>query len=221
MDEDPDWVPYSQRPEWADVTPAPVPDIAAGDDGSVVGIKYSKQHREVLGYFNACLKKGEKSERVLALTADVITANSAHYTAWQYRWQVLQELETDLTQEYAFTKQVADESAKNYQLWNHRRKLAKALGADSTEAELRFCTDAVDADSKNYHAWAHRQVVVAAAGTWQQEMQYVEQLIRQDVRNNSAWNQRMFVLLVRCQLYLWFCYNLLYLLVFLISVRTS
>lgn len=55
---------------------------------------------------------------------------------------------------------------------------------------------ALDTDTKNYHAWAHRQVVVAASGTWRQEMEYVEQLIQQDVRNNSAWNQRMFVLQV-------------------------
>lgn len=57
--------------------------------------------------------------------------------------------------------------------------------------------DALDADSKNYHAWAHRQVVVAAAGAWQQEMEYLEGLLQQDVRNNSAWNQRAFVIRVR------------------------
>ena len=48
--------------------------------------------------------QGEKTQRVLELTADVIAANSANYTAWQYRWQVLQELGADLTQEYEFTR---------------------------------------------------------------------------------------------------------------------
>lgn len=57
MDDDPDWVPYSQRPEWSDVTPTPLPDVAAGDDGSVAGINYSRKHREVLGYFRACMDK--------------------------------------------------------------------------------------------------------------------------------------------------------------------
>jgi hypothetical protein len=55
---------------------------------------------------------------------------------------------------------------------------------------------ALDADSKNYHAWAHRQVVVAAGAAWQQEQQYVQRLLAEDVRNNSAWNQRFFVLQV-------------------------
>jgi hypothetical protein len=54
----------------------------------------------------------------------------------------------------------------------------------------------LEADAKNYHAWAHRQVVVAAAGAWQQEMEYLQELLQQDVRNNSAWNQRAFVIRV-------------------------
>jgi hypothetical protein len=39
-------------------------------------------------------------------------------------------------------------------------------------------------------------VVVAAAGAWQQELQYLEGLLQHDVRNNSAWNQRAFVIRV-------------------------
>lgn len=54
MDADPDFVPYSQRPEWSDVVPA---EAAPGDDGSVVAVKYDKHDRELLGYFNACVAK--------------------------------------------------------------------------------------------------------------------------------------------------------------------
>jgi hypothetical protein len=32
---------------------------------------------------------------------------------------------------------------------------------------------------------------------WQQEWEYVEQLVAADVRNNSAWNQRAWLLQVR------------------------
>ncbi len=45
-------------------------------------------------------------------------------------------------------------------------------------------------DSKNYHAWAHRQYVVQQYGLWQQELEYIAAMLCQDVRNNSAWNQR-------------------------------
>jgi hypothetical protein len=45
-------------------------------------------------------------------------------------------------------------------------------------------------DAKNYHAWAHRQYVVQQYGLWQQELEYIGAMLAQDVRNNSAWNQR-------------------------------
>lgn len=48
-----DEVPYSQRAEWADVTPVPVTD----DAGKVVAIQYDQEHKEHLGYFRACLAK--------------------------------------------------------------------------------------------------------------------------------------------------------------------
>lgn len=53
MPRDSSVTPYSQRPEWADVTPLPVTD----DAGKVVAIQYDSQYKECLGYFRACLAK--------------------------------------------------------------------------------------------------------------------------------------------------------------------
>jgi hypothetical protein len=52
----------------------------------------------------AGLLQGDKSHRMLQLTADMIDSNSADYTAWQHRWDTLVELQADLQQEYAFTE---------------------------------------------------------------------------------------------------------------------
>ena len=49
-------------------------------------------------------------------------------------------------------------------------------------------------DAKNYHVWAHRQAVVALASLWRLELDYAGQAIQDDLRNNSAWNQRVFAL---------------------------
>ena len=49
-------------------------------------------------------------------------------------------------------------------------------------------------DAKNYHVWAHRQAVVALAGLWREELAYSEEVIQDDLRNNSGWNQRIFAL---------------------------
>jgi hypothetical protein len=54
MADDPDFVPYSQRPEWSDVTPL---EAAPGDEGNVVAVKYSKHDRELLSYFRAVVAK--------------------------------------------------------------------------------------------------------------------------------------------------------------------
>lgn len=59
--------------------------------------------------------------------------------------------------------------------------------------ELDFTAAALEIDAKNYHAWAHRQDMIQTFDLWAQELEYVEKLIKEDVRNNSAWNQRFFI----------------------------
>lgn len=62
---------------------------------------------------------------------------------------------------------------------------------------MEFSAACLSYDAKNYHAWAHRQAILTAFNTpplWSQELLYVQELIDQDIRNNSAWNQRAFVL---------------------------
>lgn len=41
--------------------------------------------KDVYGYFRAIMKTGEKSERVLELTADAVDCNPANYTVWYVR----------------------------------------------------------------------------------------------------------------------------------------
>mmetsp|Transcript_37380 Transcript_37380/g.117666 ORF Transcript_37380/g.117666 Transcript_37380/m.117666 type:complete len:124 (-) Transcript_37380:512-883(-) len=53
----------------------------------------------------------------------------------------------------------------------------------------------LEEDAKNYHAWAHRQKIVGMAGNiWEDEVTFSERHIALDVRNNSAWNQKVFAL---------------------------
>lgn len=49
-------------------------------------------------------------------------------------------------------------------------------------------------DAKNYHVWSYRQWLVRRFDLWDEgELEATEQLIEDDVRNNSAWNHRFFV----------------------------
>ncbi|RLN20559.1 hypothetical protein BBJ28_00010310 [Nothophytophthora sp. Chile5] len=142
--------------------------------------------------FRGVLKTNEYSPRTLALTLDVIHANPANYTVWNFRRRVLEALGADLHEELRFTADMAIQNPKNYQIWHHRREICALLQDGSQEKS--FSAQAIQGDSKNYHAWAHRQWAIRAFDLWADELDYVDQLLLQDVRNNSAWNHRWFVL---------------------------
>nr|AVI04913.1 farnesyltransferase-geranylgeranyltransferase type-1 subunit alpha [Tripterygium wilfordii] len=188
-DEELDTVPLSRRPEWSDVIPLPQ------DDGPnpVVPIAYKDDFRETMDYFRALYRADERSPRSLLLTEEAINLNPGNYTVWHFRRQILESLEADLFRELDFVDQVAKKNSKNYQIWHHRRWLAEKLGTDAKCRELQFTRRILSLDAKNYHAWSHRQWVLQALGGWEDELNYCDQLLEEDVFNNSAWNQRYFV----------------------------
>lgn len=150
-----------------------------------------------MDYFRAIIQKDERSQRALDLTTAVLQQNAANYTAWYYRALLIKDLDVDAASELEFVASIADDNAKNYQIWHHRRLILERLGdkADGA-AELAFTTSVLedDEDQKNYHAWAHRQWVLQTYQLWDGELDYIVKLLQQDRRNNSAWNQRYFVL---------------------------
>eukprot|EP01102_Stenamoeba_stenopodia_P006743 TRINITY_DN1878_c0_g1_i1.p2 TRINITY_DN1878_c0_g1~~TRINITY_DN1878_c0_g1_i1.p2 ORF type:complete len:302 (-),score=81.24 TRINITY_DN1878_c0_g1_i1:104-1009(-) len=186
-DEEDVYVPFTERKEWQDVQPIPQ------DDGPnpVCPIAYTEQFVDTMSIFRAILQKDERSERALALTAEVIQLNAANYTAWHFRRLILESLNADLHREMEFCYQKAIATPKNYQIWFHRRWLVDKLKDPSKE--LGFTAQVLIEDSKNYHAWSHRQWVLENFGIWNEELDYINTLLQQDLRNNSAWNQRYFV----------------------------
>lgn len=55
-----------------------------------------------------------------------------------------------------------------------------------------------EADAKNYHVWSYRQWLVRRFGLWDVgELAVVDGLLQADVRNNSAWNHRWFIVFGR------------------------
>ena len=73
---------YSRNPIWVDVQPIPQND---GGQYALATIAYSDEYSEAMSYLRAVMAKNEMSERVLALTEDVISMNPAHYTVWYLR----------------------------------------------------------------------------------------------------------------------------------------
>eukprot|EP01025_Chloroclados_australasicus_P065505 TRINITY_DN8925_c0_g4_i2.p1 TRINITY_DN8925_c0_g4~~TRINITY_DN8925_c0_g4_i2.p1 ORF type:complete len:269 (+),score=18.22 TRINITY_DN8925_c0_g4_i2:307-1113(+) len=147
--------------------------------------------------FYAIQERKEYTQRVLQLTQDLIMIASSFYSVWQYRWECLMALNDSLDGEWELCLQVLDQSPKNYQLFNHRRKcfdyLFKPGNTQVARRELEFAETAIDRDSKNYHAWSHRWYVLKVSNDdhlLRQEISYIEDRLRDDPFNNSAWNHR-------------------------------
>lgn len=183
-------IPLSRRAEWGDVNPVPQ------DDGPnpMVPISYTDDFAETMSYFRAVYLANEMSPRSLQLTAEAIYLNPGNYTVWQFRRSILQELDADLHKELEFLDSFGEDNPKNYQIWHHRRWVAENLGADALTKELEFTRMIFQQDAKNYHAWSHRQWVLQSLGGWEDEHSYCQQLLEDDIFNNSAWNQRYFVI---------------------------
>ncbi|XVF38987.1 hypothetical protein REPUB_Repub20aG0150100 [Reevesia pubescens] len=187
-DED-DGQPLSRRAEWCDVTPLPQND----GPNPVVPIAYKEEFRETMDYFRAIYQADEHSPRALRLTRQAIHVNPGNYTVWHFRRLILQTLNADLYEELDFLQQIANSNFKNYQLWHHRRWVVERLGTDARAKELQLIKEILSLDAKNYHAWSHRQWVLQALGGWEDELDYCQKLLEEDIFNNSAWNQRYFV----------------------------
>ncbi|KAF8961814.1 hypothetical protein BDZ97DRAFT_1176015 [Flammula alnicola] len=100
---------------------------------------------------------------------------------------------------------------KTYQVWHHRRLLVPLTKQPARE--LAFIKRSLEVDAKNYHTWSYRQwllascygpgaamnednddsIVEEADAIWAAELDFVDAMLTHDVRNNSAWHHRFFV----------------------------
>ncbi|KAF8609311.1 farnesyltransferase [Ceratobasidium sp. AG-I] len=184
-------LPYATRQDWSDLAPIPQHDP---DFTPLCPIMYSSEYRDAMDYFRAIAKAGERSQRGLELTEHLINLNPAHYSVWQYRYETTIALGLSLEDELQWADAVVKRFIKNYQGWHHRRLLITKLR--NPKPELSFITDALTHDSKNYHTWSYRQWLLAEFNLpelWAGELEFVERLLDEDLRNNSAWHHRYFV----------------------------
>jgi protein farnesyltransferase/geranylgeranyltransferase type-1 subunit alpha len=113
----------------------------------------------------------------------------------QYRYETLLALSSSLETELELMNDLAIKYLKTYQVWHHRRLLLTHLR--TPQPELKFIGKCLQVDSKNYHTWSYRQWLLSHFvddnDLWKGELDFVENMIGDDVRNNSAWHHRHFV----------------------------
>ncbi|TFB04098.1 Protein farnesyltransferase/geranylgeranyltransferase type-1 subunit alpha [Trichoderma ghanense] len=193
--------PLASDPEWDDV--APIPQTEPED--ALARIAYPDEYAEAVSYLRAVMAAEEYSPRCLRLTERVIAMNPAHYTVWLYRFKIVSALGLPVLDEIQWLNGVALDNLKNYQIWHHRQLLldhhfAATLAADPDAAkqfaksETDFISRILAEDTKNYHVWSYRQYLVTKLGYWSPfELATTQSMIEDDLRNNSAWSHRFFI----------------------------
>jgi protein farnesyltransferase/geranylgeranyltransferase type-1 subunit alpha len=81
-----DKITYSDKAAWSDVEPLPQDD---GGPNALATIAYTEEYTQAMSYLRAVMAANELSQRVLDLTAHIITLNPAHYTVWYAFLEIL------------------------------------------------------------------------------------------------------------------------------------
>ena len=189
-----------------DITPVPVID---DNDVVLCKIMYTEEFKTVFGYLRALLLKKELSERALYVACRAIELVPAHYTVWEYKLDIVKKLiETEnfnLSDELKWCSNTAINNQKNYQIWHYREMIIeliikKELDGDKSQYDLEKEREIVgtmlEKDEKNYHVWSYKRWFVQYFSLFndETELEYATKLIQDDIRNNSAWNFRHFLL---------------------------
>lgn len=97
--------------------------------------------------------------------------------------------------ELEFTKKILSVDAKHYHAWSHRQvcfshcphesKMLTILAiAHQSEAQFNYLRL-----NKKFLLFLCGQWVLQALGGWEDELNYCTELLKEDIFNNSAWNQ--------------------------------
>ncbi|KAI1307365.1 CAAX geranylgeranyltransferase alpha subunit [Mortierella claussenii] len=165
-------------------------------------IELSPSHYTVWHYRQKLLKALNKDLRQeLEWVEWMSNEHPKSYQIWHHRQVVVEHLSA-LTLLPASDPSLFQTTASSMLMtpstipYQHLKDSQQALAQEMVRTELDCIARGLNEESKNYHAWSYRQWVMTHFGHgpwWDQELQYVDGLLTVDVRNNSAWNQRFFV----------------------------
>ena len=115
-------------------------------------------------------------------------AAQANYSAWRHRWRCVEATDCSLAAELAFTERLAQDNAKNYQLWNHRRYAASEplgiLPRMAMPAWSRTCWPP-EGDASG-------RLLALALGPdcAERELRFTAAVLTEDEKNYHAWSHR-------------------------------
>ena len=123
--------------------------------------------------------------------------NLKNYQIWHHREVVMSDLRDLPKDEMPFLARTLAKDAKNYHVWSYRQWLVRHFGLwpDTSETVLERNVTGTAREEDEVAPSTAVDVFRHKAG--EAELRFTEVLIEDDVRNNSAWNHRFFVLFGR------------------------
>lgn len=201
--------------DWSDIIPSPIPQ----NTQYLAQIAYAPEFTEAMSIFRAVHAEREVSERVIALTTAIIEMNPAHYSVWDYRFEVVSEIGNDVFdykevglvpsspqppkvgEDGVWLNQFTLSHSKNYQVWNYRQQIADSNNILWYRGERVILDMVFEDESKNFHAWSYYKWIIQlsqkycpAAFDPESLLAETEKQLDSDVLNNSVWSFRYFVL---------------------------
>ncbi|TPX48842.1 hypothetical protein SeMB42_g00848 [Synchytrium endobioticum] len=138
----------------------------------------------------------------LELTTRILIMSCDHYTAWNYRREILSSFFATLTHDekqakcncdLILTQELVRHSPKSYWLWNHRRWVLAVIPSPNWGRECDLLDAMLNLDTRNFHAWDYRRYVMEASRAIRSpldEFNYTTKKIAQNFSNYSAWHYR-------------------------------
>lgn len=162
-------------------------------------IDYEEEYKLAISLLDKVLQMNETSRRVILLTDYIVNQCEGHYTAWSLRRRCINSM-NELESEMQWITRYTADCPKNYQLWQHRMHIFKAVmqqhdgNALRVRAELEEVLEELARNPKNYHAWQYRQWVIGEFGcNDEEEEKMCRELLKEDPYNNSVYNHLYFL----------------------------
>ena len=128
----------------------------------------------------------------------IALAHQKNYQIWHHRQMLLDRID-DPAGEIAFINRMLKGDAKNYHVWSYRQWLIRRFGLwtsiqdnGRTDPEMQAPSDDDDSDDDE-DAQPSTSSVRADVAPRSSELEETALFIDADVRNNSAWNHRFFL----------------------------
>ncbi|KAG8944701.1 CAAX geranylgeranyltransferase alpha subunit [Tulasnella sp. 424] len=173
-------------------------------------IRMNPAHYSVWQYrYRTLIKINSPLDKELELINSMMAQNLKTYQIWHHRRLLQTHLREPYTELAFITKSLRpdpvdpedddedeseDEETPETGVCDNTKPPPTPKTPTSTQAKKPRAKSSVD--TKNYHTWAYRQWLLAEFNSpelWAGELEFVDEMLRHDIRNNSAWHHRFFV----------------------------